>query len=148
MTKHSEIIKQVQAVYQWLDEMQSSRSEVAGACRICGKCCDFETYGHRLYVAAPEIVYFADKVGSENIKQMADGRCCYQVDGKCTVYRYRFAGCRVFCCKGDAAFQSELTESAVKKFKSICEKFKIPYRYIELAKALEQLAVERTQDAS
>jgi hypothetical protein len=63
--------------------------------------------------------------------------CCpYNVDGKCSIYKYRFAGCRIFCCKGDKDFQSELSESAIKKFKSICTELQIPYQYTDLATAL------------
>jgi len=64
------------------------------------------------------------------------GRCPYNVGGKCTVYEYRFAGCRIFCCNADADFQSRLSESAIKKFKDLCTEFSIPYRYIDLPTAL------------
>jgi hypothetical protein len=63
-------------------------------------------------------------------------RCPYQVDGKCTVYPHRFAACRIFCCKGNAGFQSELTETVLKKFKALCDEFNIPYRYEDLPTAL------------
>jgi hypothetical protein len=63
-------------------------------------------------------------------------RCPYNVGGKCTVYEYRFAGCRIFCCNADADFQSRLSESALKKLKSLCTKFQIPYSYLDLADAL------------
>ena len=130
-------------IYQWLDEQLAGQKAV---CEICGRCCDFKAFDHRLYVTTPEIVYFADKIGSRNIKQMVSGRCSYQADGKCTVYKYRFAGCRIFCCKGDAGFQSELTEAVLKKFKALCEEFRIPYRYVDLPAALKDfLTTEGTK---
>jgi len=64
------------------------------------------------------------------------GRCPYNVGGKCTVYEYRFAGCRIFCCTADADFQSRLSESAIKKFKALCTEFQIPYLYVDLPTAL------------
>jgi hypothetical protein len=178
-----EIITRVGDIYKWLDEQLAGQKAV---CEICGRCCDFKAFDHRLYVTTPEMMFFADKIGSPNItghfiiakmacatvipaeagiqkldfnaipstkpiltatngdyemasKKMTIGRCSYQVDGKCTVYKYRFAGCRIFCCKGDADFQSELTEAAVKKFKALCEKFQIPYRYVDLPTALKEL---------
>jgi hypothetical protein len=136
MTSHKEIVRQVGDIYKWLDEQLIAHVAKAGDCKICGKCCDLEAYGHRLYVTTPEMMFFADKIGNRNIKKMTGGRCSYQTDGKCTVHPYRFAGCRIFCCKGDAGFQSELTESAIKKFKALCDKFKIPYRYVDLPTAL------------
>jgi Fe-S-cluster containining protein len=68
-------------------------------------------------------------------------RCPYNIDGKCSVYEHRFSGCRIFSCKGDTDFQSRLSESAVKKFKAICEQFQIPYRYTDLATALNGFSV-------
>jgi hypothetical protein len=67
---------------------------------------------------------------------MTTSRCPYNVDGRCTVYEYRFAGCRIFCCKGDADFQGALSESAVNKFKSICTDFHVPYQYADLPNVL------------
>jgi len=57
-------------------------------------------------------------------------------DDKCTVYPYRFAGCRIFSCKGNPDFQSALTESVIKKFKHLCDEFDVPYRYLDLPSAL------------
>jgi hypothetical protein len=71
---------------------------------------------------------------------MPDSRCPYHLICQCTVYKYRFAGCRIFSCKGYADFQSGLSESALKKFKSICTEFNIPYRYTDLATALNGYA--------
>jgi len=78
--------------------------------------------------------------GAENIKAMPSGRCPYNVDGKCSVYGHRFAGCRIFCCEGNADFQSELSESVLARLKSICTEFQIPYRYLDLPTALNTFA--------
>ena len=51
-------------------------------------------------------------------------------------YEYRFVGCRIFCCKADADFQSCLTEDVLEKLKSLCIEFEIPYVYRDLASAL------------
>jgi hypothetical protein len=136
--KNKKIIERVSEIYKWIEEQQLANKCFAGSCAACGKCCDFEAYDHRLYVTPPEIIYFVEKLGLANIKQMTTARCCYQVEGKCTVHPYRFAGCRIFCCKGNAAFQSELTESAIKKFKALCDELQIPYRYLELPSALKE----------
>jgi Fe-S-cluster containining protein len=158
MRKNDQIIARVSEIYNWINEQQIANKEIAGCCAVCGKCCDFEQYDHRLYVTTPEIIYFAEKLGIANIKQMAchgagniranldinesgrrrtGGRCCYQVEGKCSVHDYRFSGCRIFCCKGKATFQNELTEAVIKKFKTLCQELNIPYRYVELPAALK-----------
>jgi hypothetical protein len=144
VAKHKKIIERVSEIYNWIETQQLANKGIAGSCDACGKCCDFESYDHRLYVTTPEIIYFVDKLGKENIRQMTTGKCCYQVEGKCTIYAYRFSGCRIFCCKGDAAFQSELTEAVLKKFKALCSELQIPYRYLELPAALKSVTTAQT----
>ena len=130
------LVQKVTEIYNWLDSQISEQSNLAGRCDACGRCCDFKGFDHRLFVTTPELLYLAANVGAENIKPMTTNRCPYQTDDKCTVYKFRFAGCRIFCCKGDADFQSQLSEMAIKKFRAICEQFLIPYRYADLATAL------------
>lgn len=138
MRRNEKIIARVSGIYNWI-EQQLTNKEIAGQCAACGKCCDFGQYDHRLYVTMPELIYFVGKLGPANIKQMVGGRCCYQIGGKCSVYAHRFSGCRIFCCKGNAAFQSELTEAVIKKFKAICAELQISYRYLELPVALKSV---------
>jgi len=85
-------------------------------------------------------MYLAANLNSDNIKPMPSGRCQYNVEGGCTIYEYRFSGCRIFCCNGDEDFQSWLSEEVLKRFKSICMEFQIPYRYTELKAALNNPA--------
>lgn len=130
------LLEKVAEVYEWLEVQISSGGELAGACKSCGDCCDFEGFDHRLFITPPELMYLAANLGGENIKPMPGNRCPYNVDGKCAVYEYRFSGCRIFCCNGDAVFQSWLSEEALKKLKSLCTEFQIPYHYTDLATAL------------
>jgi hypothetical protein len=134
---NNQLLKRVAEIYKWLDAQIRRQSDLAGKCDACGKCCDFDACDHRLFVTPPELMYLAANSGAESIKSMPSSRCPYNVDGKCTIYKYRFAGCRIFCCNGDVNFQSGLSESALKKFKSICTEFKIPYCYTDLATALK-----------
>ncbi len=144
MQDNSRALKKVAEIYDWLDSQITNNSDLAGQCRACGRCCNFDNCGpaneegfdHRLFVTTPELMYLAVNLGEETIKPMATSRCPYNIDGKCSVYKYRFAGCRIFYCNGDSDFQSRLSESALKKFKSICTEFQIPYRYTDLATAL------------
>ena len=126
-------LARVAEIYRRLDVQISKDSELVGNCTICGKCCDFAAFDHRLFVTTPELIYLAAK---QKPKQMHAARCPYNLKNSCTIYDSRFAGCRIFCCGGDADFQSKLSESVIKQFKSICEEFRIPYRYSELSEAL------------
>ncbi|MBN1391822.1 MAG: YkgJ family cysteine cluster protein [Sedimentisphaerales bacterium] len=136
----SQLIKKVAEIYNWLSSQIHKNSKLSGQCSACGKCCDFEGFGHKLFVTPPELMYLAANLGAENIKPMATGRCPYNIKGKCSVYEHRFSGCRIFSCKGDLDFQNELSEKALKKFKKTCERFLIPYRYTDLATALNNFS--------
>lgn len=136
MTSSEIIIRQVEEIYGWIDS-HNSKTEVE--CEQCGRCCDFKNYGHRLFVTTPELVYLAEKLGAENIKK-ANGACPYIKNNKCSIHQNRFAGCRIFFCKGDAERQSELSEKALKKFKVICRNYKPGYRYIDLVVALNNFS--------
>jgi len=131
-----QFIKKVAEVYDWLDSQVESHRDLAGRCKACGKCCDFESFDHKLFITPPELAYLIANLRGENVKLMKTSLCPYNVDGKCTIYKYRFAGCRIFCCNGNADFQNGLSESALEKFKSLCNEHQIPYRYSELATAL------------
>ncbi len=132
----SDFLNRVAEIYDWLDEQIRLAEGPSGRCDSCGKCCDFESFDHRLFVTAPELMYLAANLVGEDLKPMSEGRCPYHLICECTVYKYRFAGCRIFSCKGDPDFQSSLSESVLKRFKSICEEFEIPYRYVDLASGL------------
>ena len=130
------VVRKVAAVYAWLEGQFRLQPELAGPCESCGRCCDFDAFDHRLFVTPPELMYLTAHLGRDNIKPMPAGRCPYNVAGKCTIYEHRFAGCRIFCCKGDVDFQCELSEAVLKRLKLLCAEFGIPYHYMDLAAAL------------
>jgi len=136
----SRLLKKVAEVYDWLDAQIRESANLTGQCNACGRCCDFAEFDHRLFVTPPELIYLTAKLGAEYPKQMTTTRCPYNVGSKCCVYKYRFAGCRIFCCNADKDFQSRLSESVLEKLKSICAELRIPYRYANLAAALNSLA--------
>jgi len=135
---NSELIQDVKEIYDWLNSQ--IENNIPEKCDACGQCCDFITYDHRLYVTIIEIIYLAAKLNVDNLKQMKTGLCPYNEEGKCTVHEHRFSGCRIFNCKANSDIQNELSETALKKFKALCEKYQIPYRYMDLAYALNELS--------
>jgi len=138
MQNNSQLLKKVAEIY---DGLRFQTRHYTSLCKACGKCCDFDSsapgldqrFDHRLFVTTPELMYLAANLGAENIKPMTTSRCPYNAGGKCTVYEYRFAGCRIFCCQADADFQSRLSELVLAKLKSLCTEFQIPYCYTDLA---------------
>jgi len=140
MSRENQLLNRVAQVYDWLHRQIRQSAHLAGYCRACGGCCDFRTFEHRLFVTPPELIYLASNIGVENLKPMPAGRCRYNLNGRCSVYEYRFAGCRIFSCSGDPDFQSRLSESALERFKAICTHFKLPYSYTDLPTALNHRA--------
>ncbi len=138
VAENTKLLQKVAAIYDWLDEQICSNVNLAGHCDACGRCCDFEAFGHRLFVTPPELIYLAENLEGRNLRQMHTSRCPYNNEGKCTIYEYRFTGCRIFCCRGDADFQSRLSESALAKLKSICTELQVPYLYLPLNLALSR----------
>ena len=138
MTKESQIIESVHSIYQWLE---NELAKLIQSCAACGTCCDFESFGHRLYVTTPELIYFQQFIGPK-IKPMTVCVCPYRIEGKCTVYPYRFAGCRIFTCKGDVQKENAVCEETVRRFKTLCDDYGIPYQYIDLETGLKWLSEE------
>ena len=124
MSSQQPILQDIQQVYDWLNEQIAALNP---SCKICGACCDFDGYGHRLYVTTPEILYFLHCIEKE-MRFMDGGVCPYREDGQCGAYSCRFAACRIFTCTSDTRKQHQLSEEAVRRFKQICEKHDLPYR--------------------
>ncbi len=137
METDSHVIGAVAEVYAFID---SRVAETDSACKVCGKCCDFDSYDHRLFVTTPELVYFAFHISPDSIKPMPGGLCPYNIKGVCSVHPRRFAACRIFSCTGDVDAQNRLSEAAVAKLKSICEQSNIPYQYMDLKAALSRIS--------
>ncbi len=136
METDSHIVGAVAEVYAFID---SRVAESDPSCNACGKCCDFDSYDHRLFVTTPELVYFAFCILPNRIKPMPAGLCPYNIKGACSVHRHRFAACRIFSCTGDVDIQNRLSEAVLAKLKSICEQSNIPYQYVDLKAALSRI---------
>ena len=129
MNKNQSIVDSVGRIYSWIDSETGEQ-----VCDECGKCCDFESFGHKLFVTTPEMLYFTQKM--KPVKTMTGGICPYNCKGKCSVYEDRFAGCRIFNCKIDNEAQNKLTEDVLEELKTLCDGFGFPYRYLDLKTAL------------
>ncbi len=118
-------------------------AEIAARQPVClnrGLCCDFERYGHRLYVTTVELAYF---VASADWRPQAGdptGNCPYHQAGGCVARSVRPAGCRIFHCDPDAhAWQGPLTERILDRLRQLGAQFGVPYTYVEWGAALRML---------
>ncbi|HML73662.1 MAG TPA: hypothetical protein PKB02_04120 [Anaerohalosphaeraceae bacterium] len=128
------IVEAVETLYSRLNETLSSTPM---PCKACGQCCDFESFGHRLFLTPPERIYFQAGLTQNNIPllPMTTGVCPYRKDSQCSVYPWRFAGCRIFNCTGDADLQGQLSEEAVAFCKNLCIQHGLEYQYLDLKTA-------------
>ncbi len=129
------IVDDVEDAYR---RLQSQLDSANPHCNACGQCCDFDAFGHRLYLTTPELLYFKTRLAENGIppRPMTGGVCPWRVEGKCSVYAWRFAGCRIFNCTGDADLQSRLSEEILSCMKRICQTQNLPYQYRDLKSAL------------
>ena len=125
-------------IYNWLDqqiEANCSRS----MCKVCGSCCSYQQYGHRIYITSPEIMYLQNALKSGQIRQpgsKVQGRCAFLSAGRCSISDYRFGPCRIFYCNSDAMWQNLLSEQFLARIKSLCNETSIEYRYIDMGEPL------------
>jgi len=132
----------VQEIYQDIDRHIKA---AAAHCENCGRCCNFEIFGHRLYVTTLEMLYFFQGIKGpaadspfKNMKLSAGGRCPFQQGGGCSMRCFRPASCRIFYCRDlDVNFQNELTEQALQRLRRLHERYGAIYCYADLFAWLE-----------
>ena len=140
-------------VYARLDEAVSQRGPT---CWISGRCCNFDAYGHRMYVTALEIAWVVAKKarsdapgigtkarrGSEHARASdvdLKGACMFQVDGLCGIHGIRPLGCRVFFCQeGTQDWQQDVYERFLSELRALHDAHGLPYRYMEWRAGLHE----------
>lgn len=132
----------IQTVYERIDH------HLAGAnpdCKNCGNCCDFITYGHRLYVTTLEMLYLIHGMNSTNQTRpltrfdALKPQCPWQKKSGCTIRDYRPAGCRIFYCDLNTDFQNDLTEQVLASLRDLHKQFNAVYYYTDLLTWLKMM---------
>ncbi|HLO39417.1 MAG TPA: YkgJ family cysteine cluster protein [Phycisphaerales bacterium] len=117
-------------------------------CSASGRCCKFESWGHRLYVTGFETAYLWARLAMPQrpgvqavLDSRAAGGCPFQPERLCTVHTLRPLGCRIFFCDETAtAWQEETYERYQREVRSLHDIHQIPYVYAEWRALLETLA--------
>jgi Fe-S-cluster containining protein len=115
-----------------------SEAASLGECAACGKCCHFNTHGHRLYSTRLEALYLVSKNGLPP-KPFDDDNCGYQSGALCAAREGRVLGCRTFFCKGDSAALNALNESALNELKNITTQAGLDWSYAPLSDHLSRM---------
>lgn len=127
---HRVILTELSVLYSHVDAELGSTGQ---DCRQCGECCDFERFGHRLYVTPAELALLLE---SPRPPATPGGRCLYQVDKACTARRCRTLGCRVFSCLGDTGHQCRIYERYHHQIKALHLADRVPYLYVDWGRSM------------
>lgn len=141
-----EIDNQLQAIYQLIADQVAARAPV---CVASGRCCNFESYGHRLYVTGLEAAWCVNQLTSEHPSltpqsvqdALQRGGCPFQVGTLCGAHTIKPVGCRTYYCDPTAQqWQEELTERTHAMVKALHTAAGVPYRYMEWRAMLDLMA--------
>jgi len=134
VTDNARCFAELEALYKRVDgELGSGR-----ACRACGRCCHFDTYGHRLYATYLEALYLVAKNGPPPGPFDAD-TCGYQAGDACAAREGRVLGCRTFFCIDAGGENRESYERALAEIRRISDAFRVPWDYRTLAENVARI---------
>ncbi|MDD3663368.1 MAG: hypothetical protein PHT84_05930 [Candidatus Pacebacteria bacterium] len=119
-------------IRQTLADAQTEIDSRCPSCDACGRCCQFDTADHRLYVSTGELAVLLSSSPKITPQKL---RCEWQIDHKCTARDNRPLGCRVFFCKSDL---TEIYEIFHRKIVDIHKKYSIAYFYAEMTSAASE----------
>lgn len=137
-------VKVVKALEEIFKQVGQAIEQRGPQCWVSGRCCHFESFGHRLYVSGLEIAWVLAELSKER-RDLADGLeisrwvegglqdgCVFQQGHCCGIHAYRPLGCRLFFCqRGTQDWQHEIYEVMLGRLRRVHEQFDLPYRYME-----------------
>ena len=130
---HGDLDDAIIALYRDIDAAVAARNPT---CWLSGKCCDFDAYGHRLYVTGLEIAWLLRRLSP--VGEGGSG-CVFQRGKVCTVHAVRPMGCRLYFCQaGTQDWQHEQYEIFLTRLKAMHTSHDLPYAYVEWRAGLRQ----------
>jgi Fe-S-cluster containining protein len=127
----------VKAITCLWDELQSELDRLTPSCSACGRCCNFEKFGHQLWITNLELAYF--KLFKKLEKPGSKKSCPYlDTEGHCTAREARTLGCRAFYCSSDSIETEELYEKYLNRLMKIAKENGIEIAYGEFLSTLNQ----------
>jgi Fe-S-cluster containining protein len=132
------------------EELDAEVSRLAPRCDLSGRCCRFEEYGHTLFVSTLEAALLVADAQPPS-RELDSGSTCPWQDsrGLCTARSARPLGCRIYFC--DPSYQdhmSELSETFVRRLKSLADRRGLPWDYAPLHRQLSHALGARVPASS
>lgn len=135
----SDGLAEVDAIY---GRFEVERAERKPVCDRSGKCCRFESYGHRLFVSTLEVARFLSGVGATSSETWDGTGCPFQVHGACGAHTIRPFGCRVYFCDPTSTdWQQAQYERFHAQIRELHERLGVPYLYVEWREALAAVGI-------
>lgn len=141
-----QISGELELVYERVAREVESRRPV---CDASGRCCDFDAWGHRLYVTGLEAAYLLTRLRDlgqapltpERIAAArASGGCPFQRALLCSVHAIRPLSCRTYYCDPTSTdWQRDLTERCLTDLRALHDRHGLEYRYGEWRDMLDTL---------
>ena len=121
------------------DEVDAEVDAMGAVCELSGRCCDFPTAGHRLYVSRVEAERLGGAVDLARWNP-ATRLCPAWTDGRCTARASRPLACRTYFCdprkQDDVA---DLSERATSGLKELHRRHRVPWDYRDVVDHLADL---------
>ena len=111
-------------------QLEHDFESIPKPCTQCGACCDFETFGHKLYISSLEFAYVSQELEKSAISDLKT--CPYLMHKHCHAREKRMLGCRTFFRLHETKDQSQaqdLYEKYLQKIKFLYREHDIPWEY-------------------
>jgi hypothetical protein len=118
------------------EEFDAETARIAPLCRVSGRCCDFDAFGHTLFASAVEAEHLVEEGGPPS-QNAQPGLCPWWHERRCTARGARPLGCRAFFCdasKEDA--MAALHERFLTRLKRLHDDHGEPWNYAPLLRHL------------
>lgn len=145
LSRQPDVDQRIVTIYDALGRAIAARGPT---CWSSGKCCNFNAYGHLLYVTGLEIAWYCRQLPVANVTVDLKAACPFQIDGLCSTHAIRPLGCRVyFCQKGTEDWQQDLYEQFQQQLVGLHKELDIPYAYMEWRAGLQGALHSLTSDS-
>ena len=120
------------------DKLDAEVAALGPICKLSGRCCRFEEYGHTLFVSSSEVQFLLE-VAPEPSRALDQGKTCpwQNTSGHCTAREGRPIGCRVYYC--DPTYERsahELSERYIAQLKELTNRHGLAWNYAPLHRHL------------